>query len=458
MTQVYEVPVVFHGLRQPEAYLQIIDALDNLNNVVEETYTRISGRVSVEKSRIESISGRLGVAQAKVEKITGSTKAITVLSSAKYPTNTSRPDYIPLYGDATKKHPKVSGYHLKDVALPQPVAEETLDASELLFMEQGSASSQLEAVGIMQEGLGRLPHRIPSISSLLLFNSSENPYKKYMKTDNLAGTDAVARAAAAKSLSAAPESMIKGDTLNLPANLDFNYKPPMSAGWELNLPNALPLPNVAEDLSWSGFALPEVSSGIAPSQHLPLPNFDVLPPVASGGAPSSSTPALPNISSSAPPPPAPPSGAAPPPPPPPPSNAPPPPPPGAPPPPPPKATPSNLPAAPPSLQDSDAPSADDGRSGLLAAIRAGKKLKKVEEADEDEKPAKKAAPKAAGASTGDIFGDLIQALNRRRKGIAIEKPKSGKSKKNDDEIKAPPKMADGDSDDDDEDEDSEEWQ
>lgn len=38
-------------------------------------------------------------------------------------------------------------------------------------METGSITSKLNEVGTVQEGLGRLPTRIPSVSSLLLFNS-----------------------------------------------------------------------------------------------------------------------------------------------------------------------------------------------------------------------------------------------------------------------------------------------
>lgn len=49
--------------------------------------------------------------------------------------------------------------------------EEQLDASELLLMETGSITSKLNEQGTVQEGLGRLPTRIPSVSSLLLFNS-----------------------------------------------------------------------------------------------------------------------------------------------------------------------------------------------------------------------------------------------------------------------------------------------
>ena len=39
------------------------------------------------------------------------------------------------------------------------------------------------------EGLGRLPQHIPSISSLMLFNTDENPYNTYVSIDNLLGTD-----------------------------------------------------------------------------------------------------------------------------------------------------------------------------------------------------------------------------------------------------------------------------
>jgi hypothetical protein len=42
------------------------------------------------------------------------------------------------------------------------------------------------------EGLGRLPEHLPSISSLLLFNTQDNPYNVYVSIDNLLGEDRVA--------------------------------------------------------------------------------------------------------------------------------------------------------------------------------------------------------------------------------------------------------------------------
>ena len=36
-----------------------------------------------------------------------------------------------------------------------------------------------------KEGLGKLPQSLSSVAELLLFNSTENPYKKYSALDNL---------------------------------------------------------------------------------------------------------------------------------------------------------------------------------------------------------------------------------------------------------------------------------
>lgn len=45
------------------------------------------------------------------------------------------------------------------------------------------------ATGISLDGLGRLPRNIPSVASLLLFNTDDTPYQRYMALDNLLGQD-----------------------------------------------------------------------------------------------------------------------------------------------------------------------------------------------------------------------------------------------------------------------------
>jgi hypothetical protein len=52
------------------------------------------------------------------------------------------------------------------------------------------ASDRQKLQNVEREGLGRLPDNLDSVSSLLLFNSNENPYKAYRNLDNLTGAGA----------------------------------------------------------------------------------------------------------------------------------------------------------------------------------------------------------------------------------------------------------------------------
>eukprot|EP01113_Clastostelium_recurvatum_P051430 TRINITY_DN99_c0_g1_i1.p1 TRINITY_DN99_c0_g1~~TRINITY_DN99_c0_g1_i1.p1 ORF type:complete len:498 (+),score=156.50 TRINITY_DN99_c0_g1_i1:71-1564(+) len=487
-SQVFEAPVVFHGLRDLEALHQVLDALEGLDHHVNEIFSKISARVSNERSKVDSLSSRISVAQNKVNTLQGTSKATAVFSSAKYPGPRTWPEYVPVYTDIThKRHVRHTHISRHDVAPTVPMSPVPGSASgsmasfsgapppsatnipiadtdsllaeteELSFMERaetGPAAPTLSQDG--EEGLGRLPKRIPSVSSLLLFNSRDNPYRVY--SGNL---DTLAELAESKNaglrertpakplLGEAPASVTLGDSLALPGVVELGYKPVMSEVPELNLPTSLPnLSNVA-DIAWSvGLDLPDVQ-GIAPSQALPLPNFGE----ASAAAPSVTTAPLPDLPTSAPP-----SGGPPPPPP-------PPPPAGAPPPPPPPPPGMKAPPPPPAPKAPPKPAeADDGgnnndgddddsgggdggggRGDLLAAIRKGKRLRKVADNAGDDEKAKKPPPKKAASGGGDMFSELVSRLTGRRKFIASNKDSS--SKHSDDEIKAPKQSNDSDGDD-----------
>ena len=298
------------------------------------------------------------------------------------------------------------------------------------------------------EGLGRLPENITSIASLILFNSEENPYRKYVSLDNLKGKerDEIEDSSLKKKrLAGAPRTVMFGDELPAFAKVEYKYKPKAGELPKFELPSNLPnLPNVAE-LDWSTDDSMGGFSSIAPSDLLAdlpsLPTVTIvesaMPPVPGPAASGAAPPPPPN----APPPPA---GGPPPPPP-------PPPPPGesasqsnpAPPPPPPAPSMGDEagPAAP------AAPAASDGTSALLEAIRnrASIKLRSV---DKDAPPPKKGAkgdsredaPKAPAPSGGLDMGDILKkALQMRRRGMggkqaeekdaAEEEEDSEKSKK-----------------------------
>jgi hypothetical protein len=56
-----------------------------------------------------------------------------------------------------------------------------------IVLRLNTFGTDLERVEFTMEddGLGRLPQCVPSIGSLLLFNSNINPYKDYQTLDNL---------------------------------------------------------------------------------------------------------------------------------------------------------------------------------------------------------------------------------------------------------------------------------
>jgi len=147
------------------------------------------------------------------------------------------------------------------------------------------------------EGLAEPPQDIKSCAALLLFNTNGyTPYRGNYQygTDNLAGRQVSVNEPQEHKdddakLAEAPETILKGLELPDVAQLDYQYKPEMGEMTRLDLPENLPLPDIA-DVSFAGGAdLP----AIAPSIHR-IGAADFLPslpqddsPVATVSAPSS---------------------------------------------------------------------------------------------------------------------------------------------------------------------------
>lgn len=103
---------------------------------------------------------------------------------------------------------------------------------------------------IMEDsGLGPLPFSIPSVGSMLLFNSSINPYKDYQTLDNLisGGREKKAEEEVSKALASAPSTLLNGDALPDIQALDLLFKPSMGEMSNLALPENLPLDFIASE-------------------------------------------------------------------------------------------------------------------------------------------------------------------------------------------------------------------
>ena len=77
--------VVPPNLREEESLLQALDALGQLDNVVNNVFSRIGEAIEANKKDLVDVNNRINLARAKVEKIVGTSMATTVYSSARYP-------------------------------------------------------------------------------------------------------------------------------------------------------------------------------------------------------------------------------------------------------------------------------------------------------------------------------------------------------------------------------------
>eukprot|EP01147_Barroeca_monosierra_P001821 gene1821-4920_t len=460
-----------HKKLQEESLLQAIDALDHLENVVDNVFSRISLAIDNNKKELTDVNNRINTARAKVQKMIGSSTATTVNACTKYPGPKSLNSLPPLFGEerikASFRNHNIQSRHIR-------VDPEQIKEDSKVFKKTGERAIRRRYQAITAdeeelEGLGSLPKRISSVSSLLLFNTTENPYKRYASVDPLLGAVNKTRTETEqeKALADAPETLILGARYQVVEGENYRYLPNLGVVPEIEAPSILPdLAGIAdlrysEDLS---------DTNIAPSRLINVPttsDMDAAPNESTEQAVSQQDPNMASANTSVNPPPPPageqPQSIIPPPPPPqqssidagqPPPPPPPPPPPTssvpAPPPPPPT---SSVPAPPTQPNDgyasaeqesSGAPQSDTGgggRSDLLAAIR-GSSVKNLKSMKSQRKQEKKAASKPA--QTGSHMDFLKNALARRRDAMHGGGSSDKKKKK---KKAATPPSSDNDSDD-----------
>ena len=320
--QVYNVPVVLPALRKEESYHQIVDGLEYLEAVASDIFNRLGCRVAESRDQLTNINNRVNVAQAKIDKLrNSSSKATRVFSPPKYPAPEKLSECTTVYQEVNPMLQRVRKTRVQIDSRVEEVTTDVLKSKRHPYLfnpkkKKGIPNLRFSSDDPEQgEGLGSLPRHLPSVSSLLLFNTSENPYKKYVVLDPLEGAKTKTRDKLneeGKELSEAPITITQGEELERGPQDSVMYVPIMPELPELEVPELLPsLPFVAADMFYSA----DIGKSIAPS----LANASVpeLPSLADPTAAAASTATEPSEGGGGPPPPPPPAPAPPPPPPPP---------------------------------------------------------------------------------------------------------------------------------------------
>ena len=169
--KLYDIPVVPPDLRHEEMVRQICDALDHIDQVAKDIFTRIGKRIADNHASLHALNDRIALAQAKIDKVKGSNKAMKVFSAAKYPAADKPSDYTSVFGGNQALPPGVTRDNYKLHSKHKQLDEMAMK-DKLMFY--GVPRHTRRDEGSQWEGLGGLPANVPSVSSLLLFNTSEN--------------------------------------------------------------------------------------------------------------------------------------------------------------------------------------------------------------------------------------------------------------------------------------------
>lgn len=290
--QPYEAHLIPSDLRHDECILQVADSLDHLSRVATTILDGLQERMNEYKGRLQSIQARADLARAKISVIRGSSKATKVFSSYKYPADEPEAGRQLLASlPAVPFQPSRLRVRSQHVAPDERLLKEKLQFFNVRPPAKPE-SAAAKATWQEEEGLGRLPDSIDSVGSLLLFNTGENPYTRYVQRDPLGETKRTAvrageEEASAGPLEAAPVSMSGANQQSTPQE-GFLYSPGMGQVPQMDVPSALPhLPGIADDLSYSE----DLGPSIAPSWLPELPEVptdssaDDPPPLPGAAAP-----------------------------------------------------------------------------------------------------------------------------------------------------------------------------
>lgn len=299
--QTYNVPVIQPDLRKEESIVQIVDALEYLDAVANDIFSRISFRVAQNRDELIQINNRLCVAQAKVDRIrNSSTKATQVYAPPKYPGPDSRTDYHSVFQEVDPKIQNVMKRRTTINSRVQPVTPDIVKAKRRPYLIEVKDKKQWSRKGVeidnnpeqLGEGLGSLPRHLPSVSSLLLFNTDENPYRKYVILDPLSGAKTKTRDKVMESqeIHEAPTSILQGEQLERGPKDTNLYVPIMGDLPELEVPLSLPfLSHIADDVAFEADHGPSIAPSLANVTVPDLPEVsgtsstDVPPPPPAGG-------------------------------------------------------------------------------------------------------------------------------------------------------------------------------
>lgn len=260
-----QIPIIPYGLRPEETIVQIATALRNIDSVTTDVFQQIENNIDRFRNHLSGLKKRSEVVAAKVDQLAGRNVATTVYSHNKFPTKNDDFDTMfrmDLNDLLDSEKVPISDKHQN--------AKYNKSSNTLKFyhMKNNIETFPKYEESILEQGLGMIPGDVEDVSSLLLFNTSEEIYNKYVMRDPLSvdvvSSPVIEENNPSKSIAAAPNSILNNYVFQNTEYFDSFYTPAYQEVPTIDVPLDLPdLPGIADNLKFN-LAL---ETSIAPSKQ-----------------------------------------------------------------------------------------------------------------------------------------------------------------------------------------------
>lgn len=245
------IPIIPYGLRQEETIVQIATVLDDIDSLVTNIFQEIEANIHRHREYLISLQKRSKIIAAKVDKLAGQNVATTVYSHYKFPSE--EPSFNTLFQlnlEPVERKPNVT------IQSKFQHSKYNKSLNKLHFFHVKPDNDFIEKELIFQQGMDSIPADVNSLSSLLLFNTSENLYQKYVMIDPLAVVNnsriTIEEEKQKSDIAAAPNSILTDYVFQNKDYFKGFYTPAYEEVPTINVPVDLPdLPGIADDLKFN---------------------------------------------------------------------------------------------------------------------------------------------------------------------------------------------------------------
>lgn len=270
-----QVPILTTDDFEPYCIFKAVKTLGYLENAINGVFNTIFNRIREEQNKVSLISERISKCQEVVHGLNDSSTAITILSPPKFVGSEHPPPYRPISQFIPKQ-------------IPEHISGNSVIVNEALSNTSYYEDSQFKFVNppIVQKShlqsgrIGCSPEHIHSISSLLIFNSNENPYNNTFLSNNFEQIKQI-ESSASIFIPDPPISIVRHESLPHLDDILPKIKLDDSFLSELNLPKNIPiLENIVDfeiefDFGNQPSSIPSLEENPVPEFSLPKhPSFD----------------------------------------------------------------------------------------------------------------------------------------------------------------------------------------